>query len=165
MARLLLVLTVASMALVARSARADAVEPPPTNCPDGTVGGSSHSGPYCALDSCSTDTDCASGEVCQPTSLCIGTMGCGGLQFDSGPYPDGGHEPPCMLTTANASCGTAACASGTCMERSVCVSVTAVEPVSRSGCGCHAGTASGDTAAWLLALGTLGLFAARRARR
>ena len=45
------------------------------------------------------------------------------------------------------------------------ISVTAVEPVSRSGCGCHAGTASGDTAAWLLALGTLGLFAARRARR
>ena len=58
----------------ASAARADAVPPPPRNCPDGSVGETGHFGPYCRPLSCANDGECAvygPGFTCQPTSLCI----------------------------------------------------------------------------------------------
>lgn len=164
MSREIFVLTVLVALSAASAARADAVGPPATSCPDGTHGEASHTGPYCALDRCSTDADCTGGETCQPLSFCIGSMGCGGLQFDAGPFPDGGFYPPCMIATANASCETAACGSGTCSEQSVCAAPPGT-PTSHGGCACHVGTRAGNALAWLVALGTLAVLAVRRTKR
>jgi MYXO-CTERM domain-containing protein len=48
----------ASVLLVARDSLADVVMPPPDDCPPGSVGHSSHLGPYCAPTTCNTDADC-----------------------------------------------------------------------------------------------------------
>jgi MYXO-CTERM domain-containing protein len=59
-------------------ARADVVAPPPPSCPDGSIGQSSHSGPYCWLAPCTNDEMCASyhsrdntPRVCRPTAVCV----------------------------------------------------------------------------------------------
>lgn len=85
-------------------ARADAVPPPPTDCPRGQVGITSHSGPQCveeappdcptgwrgrlggtcALTPCETDANCQPGEACVEHSVC--------LQPFEDPFYDYGEE-------------------------------------------------------------------------
>ncbi len=78
--------------LLAPHALADAVPPPPDDCPSGTIPTTDHGGPRCekeppkncpsgwrgvmggecALALCSSDADCAdSGRVCRPASVCF----------------------------------------------------------------------------------------------
>jgi len=63
--------------LVSGAARADVVESPPENCPDGATGATCHGGPHCVPDICVTNGDCVAGEVCVPTSLCTLPFDCG----------------------------------------------------------------------------------------
>ena len=83
---------VGALALVVpASARADVVQPPPTFCPPGTVGETSHRGPECvkvapkncprgwhgvlggtcALSPCATDASCQAGEECVEHLACL----------------------------------------------------------------------------------------------
>jgi MYXO-CTERM domain-containing protein len=48
----------ASVLLLAKASLADAVMPPPEGCPPGSIGHSSHLGPFCAPTTCNTDDDC-----------------------------------------------------------------------------------------------------------
>ncbi|MFO0680963.1 MAG: MYXO-CTERM sorting domain-containing protein [Sandaracinus sp.] len=148
------------------SAHADAVDLPTVQCPAGSRAQPAHSPRegICAPETCTTDADCSAG-TCEEMPLCVVPIQCG-RGWDGGPFPDGGFPPPCSFDTTPAACGAdGSCTSGSCQTRRVCVTPTAVEPVMRSGCGCHVGAASGEAGAWLLALGTLGILAARRARR
>jgi len=91
MPRSFLVAAVAlGLASSAPRARADAVPPPPKDCPEGTVGITSHGGPECAkappedcppgyrgvvggkckLAFCSSDTQCNEGSRCQAVDTC-----------------------------------------------------------------------------------------------
>lgn len=85
-----------AIALVAAPAQvaADAVMPPPSDCPDGEVGVTSHSGPRCVakaptdcptgwrgalggnctLTPCATDANCPSGEACVEHAVCLQPM-------------------------------------------------------------------------------------------
>jgi hypothetical protein len=67
--------------LWARSARADAVPPPPKDCPQGTHGVTGHAGPGCVPDRCPKG---ASGTMCQGGPCCVARQ-CGG---DAGPSCD-----------------------------------------------------------------------------
>src|SRR5262245_44352945 len=74
-------ITVALGALsLSPGAAADAVMPPPDNCPPGSVGEASHNGPWCRPTTCTTDADCdklrtyeqpAVPRVCREQPLCI----------------------------------------------------------------------------------------------
>lgn len=52
-------------------ARADVVPPPPSDCPDGSTGQSSHIGPYCSPLLCDNDQQCLDGTTCRTLKLCI----------------------------------------------------------------------------------------------
>src|ERR1700679_4366304 len=90
------------LALTPTTARADAVGPPPSNCPAGTTGTSCHGGSYCELSTCTTDTDCASGQTCQPRSYCQIPVTCGGGIA----LPDGGPVES-TVTAAGEPCAAA----------------------------------------------------------
>lgn len=105
LARLLVAFTLASPALFARTASADVVMPPPTDCPRGQVGVTSHSGPQCmlkaptdcpngwhgqlggacALRPCQNDASCQDGEVCVEHAVCL-------HPFEDGFYDYGEEE-------------------------------------------------------------------------
>jgi Cys-rich repeat protein len=57
--------------LLAPPALADVAAPPPTGCPHGGNPRSDHYGGYCGAWACAADSDCWSGEVCRPASLCV----------------------------------------------------------------------------------------------
>src|SRR4051812_34037869 len=63
-------------ALLAATARADVVGPPPDHCPPGSEPSSSHQGPFCLPKPCTSDADCGSARspkpfFCRASSLCI----------------------------------------------------------------------------------------------
>lgn len=87
-----LAMAVVCLLLVAPRAWADAVPPPPDDCPAGTVGVTGHGGPHCEKEApkncpngwrgqvggncilwlCSADADCGGdGKVCRQMSLCF----------------------------------------------------------------------------------------------
>jgi len=97
-----------------RAARGDVVMPPPTNCPDGAKGRTSHAGPHCAPRTC--ERGCDEGMVCKPMPLCVvqrqGANRMRKFTFD----------------VVTAACpGGAKCETGACETREVCVPGT-VEP-------------------------------------
>lgn len=58
-----------SLAWLASPAMADRIQAPPTDCPAGSRGASSHLGAYCAPIVCVTDSDCE-GATCRDVMLC-----------------------------------------------------------------------------------------------
>ena len=64
----LLVYCVLGVSLVAY---ADDVPPPPSACPEGSLGRTNHGGPYCAPVVCKADADCQGGAACRDLALCI----------------------------------------------------------------------------------------------
>ena len=72
-----------------RDARADAVGPPPADCPAGSFGDSCHGGPFCRPSTCESDAACAGGEICQEVKVCVGGVQCGGgiETLDDPPIP------------------------------------------------------------------------------
>lgn len=59
--------------LMALSAHADDIGPPPTACPPGARGESSHLGEWCEPHPCSDDAQCGPGKVCREAGLCVRT--------------------------------------------------------------------------------------------
>jgi MYXO-CTERM domain-containing protein len=154
---------------LASHARADVVGPPPTDCPSGSVGASTHSGPYCAPADCHTDMDCTGGATCQPMAVCIAQQACGGNGsfVDVGLYPDGGAIPACTVDAMHGFCGVGAICSmgGACPTRTVCYAPPSATPPASGGCRCQVGAreAGGLTVVGLAGLALV--IAARRRRR
>jgi MYXO-CTERM domain-containing protein len=169
-------------------ARADVVGPPEENCPPGSMGATSHAGPYCAPDLCTADTDpdrCTAAQHCEDRRLCVKAMPCGGMQA-----PD---SAPCTFSSVTATCfSNNSCAQGTCQTLSVCVSNAASGGSSAgggpnqggsggqgtsagtggsekrdlsqdSGCGCRVGGPAGRS--WVGALVVVGWLGVRRGSR
>lgn len=92
-------------------ASADVVSPPPTDCPEGSEGESSHGGPYCAPTDCGfSGTACEAGSTCATRPLCI---------VESKSVSRGGTN---TVKHVVGPCGAnGACAKGTCSTLSVCV--------------------------------------------
>lgn len=168
--RLLSVVTCSMLTMVvfAAPARADVIGAPPTDCPSGTVGSSTHSGPYCAPATCHNDMDCTGGATCQPMAICVAQQPCGGNSsfVDVGLYPDGGAIPACTVEAVHGYCGVGAiCAmGGMCQTRMVCYAPPSA-PTTSGGCHCSVGApaASGLAVAGLAALAVV--IGARRRRR
>lgn len=74
-----LLLLLALVLAPARAARADAVSGPPSSCPPGARGATSHNGPWCEPTTCKTDADCGKStsswekNVCREQPLCVET--------------------------------------------------------------------------------------------
>jgi len=89
-------------------ARADVVDRPPADCPQGSVGDTCHGGPFCRPMTCSMDSECVGDATCQDVMACIGSIDCtgggGGTAADppiptiTGPCKDGvcGADTTCQ---------------------------------------------------------------------
>lgn len=97
--------------LLDASARADVVQPEPTDCPPGSEGQTCHGGPYCGVaPPCSSSTACKGGMTCQLAHLCITQHDC---------WSWGG---PNYVDSVKGTCaGGAACSVGTCKTYQVCM--------------------------------------------
>lgn len=99
----------------ARSAWADIVSQPPTDCPPGTVG-SNVCQPHCEVLACAADGDCAQGMTCQAVSMCMADIKC-----------ERGNGPP--LRAALPTWGrSSVCDQGALEQVTVCIARGAVEP-------------------------------------
>ncbi|MBI4699786.1 MAG: hypothetical protein HY744_01245 [Deltaproteobacteria bacterium] len=108
------VLLVLGALLCPATARADALPPPPENCPPGSTGQTGHCGVYCAPRVCSDVSQCQPGEVCQEQPLCIGQLQgpCGNVPPDAAPE---------YIDTVEGYChAQAPCVKGQCQKRKVC---------------------------------------------
>jgi MYXO-CTERM domain-containing protein len=160
--------------LGAPAAYADAVPQAPETCPPGTIGQSSHAGPFCRVTTCSTDADCERWSarkqyVCRRVApVCVGEMDV------SAPHmrvPDAGRG---TTKVADAACGPGGtCSPGwTCETASRCVDAdgpAAAGPsggtgTGKSGCGCRVGAEQGGDVVAAIGAGALLVGIARRRR-
>lgn len=124
---------------------ADVVGPPATDCPPGSYGSTSHSGPYCPPALCTTEYEanrCSAAETCEGRQLCIEEIPCGGR-----PIPD---AAPCTLSNVTAECSpSGSCARGTCQMLRVCMPSSGTGGASASGGSANTGgsSTSGGSAA------------------
>jgi hypothetical protein len=120
---------------------ADVVGPPEENCLPGTMGATSHSGPYCAPAVCSTEYEpnrCTSDETCESRRLCVLERACGGMQM-----PD---AAPCTLATVTTECSSSgSCAEGSCQTLRVCMPIAGTGGASASGGSSSTGGAAADS--------------------
>lgn len=110
---------------------ADALGPEPENCPNGSIGTSSHAGEWCAPADCSADDECTEGGCVADVGLCIveSEESCGGWN------PDTGEE--CTFTKREVldKCSTQDdCSEGTCEIADRCATPGVAEA-----CGCSTG--------------------------
>lgn len=144
--------------LYAGSAHADAVGPPPEDCPSGSHGESCHGGEFCSPSTCAGDPDCDPGWTCAELDLCVARIDCA-----SGWTPPGEHY---WHDTVHGACpdGPGDCSTGTCRAVRVCMSDDGETLSGRHGCGCRtAATSRPGRAAALafLAMATLVLIRRR----
>jgi hypothetical protein len=74
LAVLLVTLVASSLVLVPGLARADALEPPPTDCPEGSVGRTTQRGAFCGLARCEGTCPSAGNGgalVCSPSAIAV----------------------------------------------------------------------------------------------
>lgn len=110
-----------SQLVPAGAVHADAISPPPTSCPVGSVPIACHGPQTCRLVTCTGDGDCGAGETCLPRDLCLREHCCGGIGcvLDGSTPPRYQHvESPCGTGGSCASIGT------TCETVRVCVPTT-----------------------------------------
>jgi hypothetical protein len=153
----------AAALLLPASARGDAVPPPPTDCPEGSEGGTGHCGTYCMPRTCSDQAACATGTACKETKFCIEQKTCSGGK----PTPYDYQIPPYVRDEVKGSCVSAACSTGTCRSISVCLPKTASgdsQAATARGCSCGLAEAGGGGAALSLLL-ALGLVASLQRKR
>lgn len=133
-----LVMFTLALAATSGTASADAVGPPPDDCPPGAQGVTGHAGQWCVAATCNTDADCTGGDslralmgrgggatVCREVDLCLttSTYHAGGR----GAYVNGPDAPP--LTRVIASACTPSCdAPGVCSRAKRCAPAGAVAP-------------------------------------
>jgi hypothetical protein len=157
-----------ALSLAPSPASADAVMGPPTDCPRGSVGESTHTDEFCRPTTCATDVECGPGTgvddlFCEPSvGVCIEvrTRRMGGLR------PPGLADSEIVYDVAASSCATDAdCTGGMhCAVASRCAPRTATEFVEHAlGCTAHRSASSARTAL-LGAAALLTLLAARRGR-
>jgi len=182
---LILTFTTVTLSLLwSAAASADAIRPPPKDCPAGSVGSSSHCGPECKPLACNSDDDCRDSKVCKETSLCIES----GERGRCGKVPASQRTKKYPYKAAHGECPDKGdCEKGTCVPAKRCVTAPKAappppkketkaeppepeptgatpptEPSNPSGCrGCQVGDTQGS--AWLLLL-LLGLFLVGRRR-
>lgn len=152
---LVVVLLHAAISFFGVEARADAIDPPREDCPEGSRGESCHGGPYCApASACVDDSSCAEGETCQELDLCIGRIDC------AGGWTPGEHF---WEDTVTGTCSGGSCSSGSCETRRVCVEG---EDSLRAGCRCQNASSLRAGGALLIALvPALMMLGFRRGRR
>ncbi len=172
----LALISIVGITLSVGVARADAVGPPPTDCPDGSRGEVCHGAEYCGLAGCIGSRDCAPGERCAVRELCVGPRMC----FGRG----GGVTVTEVRSDSCAGC------TGRCESQFVCVgdaidagrpdaggidggardAGTDDDPLHSRYCGCavptrHAAPTSAIAASAWIALALLGRRARRRVAR
>jgi len=102
-------------------ARADVVEPPPPDCPPGSVARTDHGGPWCEATTCESDGECApqtggpTGLVCREVPLCVQSVS----HERRGMRDPGDTAPPAQVSVGVALCG----ADGSCAADAHCVTV------------------------------------------
>lgn len=153
----------------ASHARADAIRSPPTDCPRGAAGRSSHSGQWCQPTTCTEGgggDSCGSEQSCEAQGLCV----------TSETYTEGGRLAADQPREQRArQIAVSACNAGdTCADGSACVVTNrcvrasladAFQP-KNAGCGCApGGRASSAVGACLALAGVVALLAARSRRR
>lgn len=162
----LLAFSLAALGHVA-SARADALEPPPTDCPEGSAGQTTRRGGYCAwtpcTGACPSDTDgpalvCSGSEV----ALCVQTIEYPAAEVQQGPALR--TLPAETRQVVLGPCGAGgACGSGQRCERArVCVPPGS--SAARGGLCAARAAARRGAPGWALAA-LVGLVALARARR
>lgn len=159
------------------AARADAVPPPPSDCPPGAIGETGHNGPYCKPKGCTTDAECTDRlgydkrpRACVPLAICV-------EERKESSRSGWSHGTPITRRFAHEACDDdGRCEVGSCEKGNHCAIIADEPPattaaptgVPAKGCGgCDAGGA--DLAAWLAIAAGLALRArtasdARRAR-
>jgi MYXO-CTERM domain-containing protein len=107
-----------SIVTVPAAALADAISHPPDDCAEGSEGIRCHGSPTCRPVACTTDAECGEGKACEERSLCIDRHCCGGRSC----YTTTGQNEAAFSDHVTATCANgAACASGSCESRRVCV--------------------------------------------
>jgi len=97
----------AALVLASGAVRADVVRPPPTECPPGAIGETSHGGPHCVAYVC--ERGCKAGTSCQSMGLCIEKRHGGSI--------DGPFE---FEAVAGVCAAGGKCERGTCVTLKVC---------------------------------------------
>lgn len=140
------------LVMIAATAQADAVGPPPEDCPAGSVPRTDHAGPHCLALDCDSDADCPTDEgyECAARPLCIehqaGVQGVGEQAFER--------------DVAHSFCADdGACDRGACDRGKRCVRPSLSTHVAR-GCGC--GVGGPDAPPGLALLTAIALFVVRR---
>jgi hypothetical protein len=152
-----------ALALVSTRARADAVPPPPNDCPAGSQGETCHGSPYCQPAACKTDADCTTGQTCAVVSLCISMTSC----FGSVAPPDGGSNTipeqnvvgPC---NADGTCDGVGGGGASCTPVRVCAT-PGDTTINGTACGCRT-VGDAGTALPFAVLGVGAMAAGLRAR-
>jgi hypothetical protein len=118
------VMTAFLLLLAPTAARSDVVPSPPAGCPPGSVGTTSHSGPYCRPATC--ERGCSVGSSCKAQSLCIAPKELHNRR---------GTKTSVDEVVGDCSAG-APCSAGTCKTMQVCVSDERITGAKRFGCRC-----------------------------
>lgn len=135
--------------LLSMRAHADAISPPPEDCPSGSIGTASHVGQWCTPHLCA-EQPCGD-RTCETTGLCVleEERDCGGQTGSPCTFTYREAFGPCELDTD--------CTEGTCVTDDYCVEPAKAD----TGCGCS----SAGGASMVFLLGLLPLAGARRRQR
>lgn len=147
-------------------ARADAVGPPPANCPHGAAGRSSHSGQWCEPTACTGRDSCTSEQTCEAQGLCVAseTYTEGGRLADDQPRVQLGRQIAVSACNAGDTCDDGS----PCVVTNRCVRASLADAfqLKNAGCGCApTGRAASGAGACLALAGVAALLAARGKRR
>jgi MYXO-CTERM domain-containing protein len=148
----------------AHDSRADAVDGPPSSCPPGARGESSHNGPWCQPTTCKADTDCGkstsswSKNVCHEQPLCVETR-------SEGSRSGWSFGTPITREIAHGVCDSSgACPSpASCQTAKRCIEVKTILPTGKCAVSTP-GAPSGEdaTALGLLLIAAMAVFRRRR---
>jgi len=160
------VVSLVTTLLASSHARADAIGPPPADCPRGAAGSSSHSGQWCEPTTCAGGATCTSEQTCEPQGLCVTTQT---YTVDGRLAVDQPREQRSRQIAVSACDAGDACADGSaCVVTNRCVRASLADAFQpkNAGCGCALASRASSAAGACLALaGVAALLAARGKRR
>ena len=133
--RALMPLVLLAVLASARTARADEISPPPSDCAPGTIAHSSHVGEWCEDTSCETDAQCDAEQVCREVAACVDTPGARATGPSTVDSPRGSSAGPGRPVYGT--CFDGRCARGACERAKRCVArdVAASLPTAATGGG------------------------------